>query len=437
MTFTEIVDDICNDLGVPTSGNPATVARIGRKVNQCYREVCSSINVTVATPVFGVQATCVVGVQTLTFSGIERIDRVIWDEDGDTHVLAKVTLAELRDANPGTDRPTQYAVEWMGPNQVRIRLNTLPQDDYVLKADGLELADELAGSQEPQFSSSYHDILIKMVKADELTKSEKATSNKLDVQAAARLSQLRLFIAQQAVVNPPGTKPSSPSPGSGGGGSVGSVLNGGTNWTQTGLVSYSRSPAAPFAVTSGSAVVDNLDADKLDGQHGAYYRDPANLSAVIPDAKFPATLPAVSGVNLTALNATQLTSGTVPNARFITTGTWTPSLGGDATYTTRAGEWVRIGNHIWVRGNMTVNVLGVSSVSAISGLPVAAAVATTGTVGYFTSLATNAVFLGCYVAASGTSVKFVGATAAAASVTDPFTTFGNGTAVSFTISYDI
>ena len=36
----------------------------------------------------------------------------------------------------------------------------------------------------------------------------------------------------------------------------------------------------------------------------------------MPDARFPATLPAVSGVNLTALNATQLTSGTVPNARF-------------------------------------------------------------------------------------------------------------------------
>jgi len=35
----------------------------------------------------------------------------------------------------------------------------------------------------------------------------------------------------------------------------------------------------------------------------------------VPDARFPATLPAVSGVNLTALNATQLTSGIVPLAR--------------------------------------------------------------------------------------------------------------------------
>jgi hypothetical protein len=39
-------------------------------------------------------------------------------------------------------------------------------------------------------------------------------------------------------------------------------------------------------------------------------------SGTLPDGRFPATLPAASGVNLTALNATQLTSGTVPDARF-------------------------------------------------------------------------------------------------------------------------
>ena len=39
-------------------------------------------------------------------------------------------------------------------------------------------------------------------------------------------------------------------------------------------------------------------------------------SGTVPDARFPATLPAASGVNLTALNATQLTSGTIPGARF-------------------------------------------------------------------------------------------------------------------------
>ena len=38
-------------------------------------------------------------------------------------------------------------------------------------------------------------------------------------------------------------------------------------------------------------------------------------SGTVPDARFPATLPVASGVNLTALNATNLGSGTVPTAR--------------------------------------------------------------------------------------------------------------------------
>jgi hypothetical protein len=38
-------------------------------------------------------------------------------------------------------------------------------------------------------------------------------------------------------------------------------------------------------------------------------------SGTVPDARFPATLPAVSGVNLTGLNASNLGSGTVPSAR--------------------------------------------------------------------------------------------------------------------------
>lgn len=38
-------------------------------------------------------------------------------------------------------------------------------------------------------------------------------------------------------------------------------------------------------------------------------------SGTVPDARFPATLPAVSGANLTTLNAGNLASGTVPSAR--------------------------------------------------------------------------------------------------------------------------
>ena len=45
--------------------------------------------------------------------------------------------------------------------------------------------------------------------------------------------------------------------------------------------------------------------------------DASNLSlGTVPDARFPNTLPSISGSLLTNLNASQLSSGTVPDARF-------------------------------------------------------------------------------------------------------------------------
>ena len=62
-------------------------------------------------------------------------------------------------------------------------------------------------------------------------------------------------------------------------------------------------------------------------------------SGTVPDARFPATLPAASGVNLTALNATNLGSGTVPIGRLGASGTPSAStyLRGDNTWATVAG----------------------------------------------------------------------------------------------------
>ena len=58
--------------------------------------------------------------------------------------------------------------------------------------------------------------------------------------------------------------------------------------------------------------------DNITGTSGGFTAGNAsNLdSGTVPDARFPATLPAVSGANLTSLNASNLGSGTVPDARF-------------------------------------------------------------------------------------------------------------------------
>jgi hypothetical protein len=52
-------------------------------------------------------------------------------------------------------------------------------------------------------------------------------------------------------------------------------------YTITGLHTYSRSTNAPFACISGAAVVTYLDADKLDGQEGAYYLAATNATGTL------------------------------------------------------------------------------------------------------------------------------------------------------------
>ena len=68
-------------------------------------------------------------------------------------------------------------------------------------------------------------------------------------------------------------------------------------------------------LTKGNIAISgfNNDSGFIDGSA----LNASNLSSgTVPDARFPATLPALNGSALTALNATQLTSGTVPDARF-------------------------------------------------------------------------------------------------------------------------
>jgi hypothetical protein len=93
-------------------------------------------------------------------------------------------------------------------------------------------------------------------------------------------------------------------------------------------------------------------------------------SGTVPDARFPATLPAASGVNLTALNASNLASGTVPTARLATgTANSTTFLRGDQTWATAGGapaSLTDIGAILAVAVNSTSNETLGTSISGSS-----------------------------------------------------------------------
>jgi len=110
-----------------------------------------------------------------------------------------------------------------------------------------------------------------------------------------------------------------PGPAGATGAGTGDVVSSGGGYVDNAIVRYDGTTGT--IIQNSSATISDaglLTATNFSGG-GANITglSAANLSTgTIPDARFPATLPATSGVNLTALNATQLTSGTIPDARF-------------------------------------------------------------------------------------------------------------------------
>jgi len=332
VTFSTIVDLICQRLGIESA---ESITRIGAGVNIHYKRVTSELGVSVGRPAIGVVAAMTTGVQEQEFTGVERIDRLVDDRSGSRVVVYPKTVREIREQTPAaTDATPEFAVLRMGPDSVTVLLNTLPQTAYELKADGVETAETLSGSQVPQFSESYHDILIDSVIADERRDEEKiAAATVHEARAEKRLSKLRQFIATNAAQVRQG-QVAGTSVGSGGT-SSGSGISGGTSWTQSGLITFDRDPSAPFAVTANSAVVPNLDAAKVGGYAAS------QLAVLAEDETVAGTWGFTSDIVL----------GKASNANLIRTpygdGSDVASIevnGGGATGTTRGGRLLVYGN---------------------------------------------------------------------------------------------
>jgi hypothetical protein len=202
------------------------------------------------------------------------------------------------------------------------------------------------------------------------------------------------------------------------------VLTAESDWTVSGLITFSRGVSAPFAVAAGAAKVSNLDADKLDGKDESAFAEIAATETISAVWTFSAKPNVNAGLQFPATQAASSDDNTLDDYE---EGSWSPTYqgtsGSGVTYTTQSARYVKIGKHVHITGRLTVSGVGTASGNAsIASLPFTIENVTsagfTGTlhIGFWSNLATPLVYLAGIGINGTTRMDFYGAAAAGAAL---------------------
>jgi hypothetical protein len=120
-------------------------------------------------------------------------------------------------------------------------------------------------------------------------------------------------------------------------------------------------------------------------------------------------------------------------------GTWTPNVGGTATYSTQVGTYTKIGDTVRATFHITVSTIGTGLVNGMLGLPfttdTTAVNFQSGSIGYYGGSVTAVYYMGCYTQVGSTQLSFVGGTSLSGSVANVINVFGNSTQILGCIVY--
>jgi hypothetical protein len=119
-------------------------------------------------------------------------------------------------------------------------------------------------------------------------------------------------------------------------------------------------------------------------------------------------------------------------------GTWTPSIGGNATYFSADtfGFYTKIGNLVTVHWSININAVGTGQIYGITNLPfTSAAKSQFGTVGNFSNLNSNVYWLYSYTDPSTTNLFFGGQAALDGATDAPINAMKNSTLIYGTFVY--
>jgi len=168
--------------------------------------------------------------------------------------------------------------------------------------------------------------------------------------------------------------------------------------------------------------------------------DAAVTTAKIADANITASKLAagqVLSLNGVAFPSTQVASSDANTLDDYEEGTWTPSIGGTATYTSRSGRYTKVGNLVTVFYAISVNVIGTGSIYGIQNLPFVSAAGITqfGPTGNFTALNTSLYYLYSYTDPASNSINFGGTSSLGTGSGAPQPIFKSGASVAGQFSY--
>jgi hypothetical protein len=132
--------------------------------------------------------------------------------------------------------------------------------------------------------------------------------------------------------------------------------------------------------------------------------------------------PSTSGAGIT-FPASQSASTDVNTLDDYEEGTWTPSIGGTATYNTQTGTYVKIGNTVFYTFSLQINIKGTGNNYTMTGFPFATSGTIRGGPNYYGALATSITSM-IFLGSGATQIDVYSTTAAANNVTSN-TVFAN------------
>jgi hypothetical protein len=149
--------------------------------------------------------------------------------------------------------------------------------------------------------------------------------------------------------------------------------------------------------------------------------------------------PAASGAGIT-FPATQSASSDANTLDDYEEGTWTPTIGGNTTYSKQLGRYTKIGNKVFIECTMVINSLNSPLTTGdILGLPFTSNASEpqgTVAVGYWEGSATSLVYMGGTIGPNGTAINLRGTGSSSVSL-NAVNFFKSGTVIYLTGQYTV